>query len=402
MPNKKEMPSTGLLSIDLGAIQYNWLYLQKIICKGNARSSCAAVVKADAYGLGVKPVSLALVAVGCKDFFVATLDEGEELRKVLGVEPRIFVLGGVLHGFNEKEFGERWNDFNLIPVLYSASCIERWIMFCQQRNKTFPCVLKVDTGMHRLGVPAEELDTLFDRILHDKSEPALFAPVLLMSHLACADEPNNLFNQEQLLVFKRSVTTMQNYFPNTALSLSNSSGIFLGEDFHFDLCRPGIALYGGNPTIANKAFTKNPMSQVVKLSLPVMQCRRVQAGESVGYGKTFTAKKETHLATVFGGYADGVLRALSSLGYAWCSGVKVPIVGRVSMDSIVFDITGLDVEPDSIQFFESAQCLDNVASSAQTISYELLTSLGTRYKRQYISGKRNAASFDLSGIAHDK
>ncbi len=402
MSYKKEIPSTGLLTIDLSAIQYNWLFLRKIVCKTNADANCAAVVKANAYGLGVKPVALALVSVGCTDFFVSTLDEGEELRQILGAEPRIFVLGGIHHGFSKENFGGRWQEFNLIPVLYSISCIERWIMFCQQRAEAFPCVLKVDTGMHRLGVSIDELAIFIDRVGYGKSRFSLFNPVLLMSHLACADEPNNQFNREQLLAFQSAIEKVQNHFPDISLSLSNSSGVFLGESFHFDLCRPGIALYGGNPVAHHNAFKKNPMRQVVKLSLPVMQRRAIKPGESVGYGKTFTAQKTMRLATVFGGYADGVLRSLSNRGYAWCNGIKVPVVGRISMDSMVFDVTELAVQPSSIQVFESNHCLDTLADSAQTISYELLTNLGGRYQREYISGKASAATLGMRVAPRDK
>lgn len=395
MPYKKEIPSTGLLTIDLGAIQHNWLYLKKLIAEANASASCAAVVKANAYGLGVKPIALSLVEVGCKNFFVATLDEGEELRGVLGPKPRIFVLGGIHHGFTEKDFCRRWEALNLVPVLYSLECIERWMVFCRRCEKAFPCVLKVDTGMHRLGISSDELVMLLDKTGNKAGQLSLFNPVVLMSHLACADEPANLFNQEQLLNFRQAIKKMQVCFPSVELSLSNSSGVFLGDQFHFDLCRPGIALYGGNPVIQHKTLKENPMRQVVSLSLPVMQYRTISAGESVGYGKTFVAKKDTHLVTVFGGYADGIFRLLSNRAYGWCNGFKVPLVGRVSMDSITFDVTDLPARPDSIQIFETSQCLDALASAAKTISYELLTNLGVRYRREYINGSANAEVFNL-------
>lgn len=398
----KELSSTGLLTIDLGAIQYNWLYLKSKIQQANILAGCAAVIKADAYGLGVKPVALALMAVGCKEFFVATLDEGGELREVLGPEPAIFILGGIAHGFNKSEAGERWSNFNLTPVLYDIEHVYQWNLFCEQQHKACACVVKVDTGMHRFGLSIDELDNLLTDIDSDKKKFALFNPVLLMSHLACADDDKNTFNQEQLSIFRIAAKKIANCFPDINLSLSNSSGIFLSDQFHFDVCRPGIALFGGNPVGSHERVEKNPMRQVVSLSLPIMQYKTIKKGESVGYGHTFTADKEMQLAVVFGGYADGILRSLSSRGYAWCNGVSVPMIGRVSMDSIIFDITEINDKPGSVQLFSSSECLDALATSAGTISYELLTNLGSRYQRQYINGKIDGGAFGLTGGSHDK
>lgn len=397
-----ELSSTGLLTIDLAAIQYNWLYLKSKIQQANILAGCAAVIKADAYGLGVKPVALALLAVGCKEFFVATLDEGEELREILGAEPAIFILGGIAHGFNKSEVGERWTNFNLTPVLYDIEHVYQWNLFCEQQQRACACVLKIDTGMHRFGLSIDELDNLLTDIDSDKKKFALFKPVLLMSHLACADEDKNIFNQEQLTVFRIVAKKIVNYFPDINLSLSNSSGIFLSDQFHFDVCRPGIALFGGNPVGSHERVEKNPMRQVVALALPVMQYKTIKKGESLGYGHTFTADKDMQLAVVFGGYADGISRSLSSRGYAWCNGVSVPMVGRVSMDSIIFDITEINDKPDSVQLFKSSECLDALAAAAGTISYELLTNLGSRYQRQYINGKAGEGAFGLAGGSHDK
>lgn len=396
-----ELSSTGLLTIDLGAIQYNWLYLKSKVQQANILAGCAAVIKADAYGLGVKPVALALMAVGCKEFFVATLDEGEELREILGSEPAIFILGGTAHGFNKSEAGERWANLNLTPVLYDIAHVYQWSLFCEQQHRACACVLKVDTGMHRFGLSINELDVLLRDIDSDKKKFALFKPVLLMSHLACADDDKNTFNQEQLSVFRIAAKKIVNSFPDINLSLSNSSGIFLSDQFHFDMCRPGIALFGGNPLGSHARVKRNPMRQVVALTLPIMQIKKIKKGESVGYGHTFTACKEMQLAIVFGGYADGVSRSLSSRGYAWCNGVSVPIVGRVSMDSIIFDISEVNDKPDSVELFRSSDCLDTLAASADTISYELLTNLGGRYQRQYTGEKIDAGGFDLTGGGHD-
>jgi alanine racemase len=391
----KDLSSTGLLTIDLGAIQYNWLSLKNKIQKANASASCAAVTKANAYGLGIKPVASALMAVGCKEFFVATLNEAEELRKILGSKPTIFVLGGVIHGFNQGEAGERWVKFDLTPVLYDIEHAYKWLAFCKQKNKAYACALKVDTGMHRLGLSIDDVDKLLVNLAADKSNFSLFKPVLLMSHLACADDNENPLNQQQLSVFRLAAKKITNYFPSINLSLSNSSGIFIDNQFHFDLCRPGIALYGGSPVSSHAGIEKNPMKQVASLSLPIMQIKTIRKGQSVGYGHTFTADKDMQLAVVFGGYADGILRALSSRGFAWCNGISIPMVGRVSMDSIFFDVSEIKERPDCVQIFNNNQCLDSLATSAGTISYEILTSLGGRYQRQYINQKSAEDAFDF-------
>jgi alanine racemase len=397
----KELSSTGLLTIDLGAIQYNWLYLKNKIQKANASARCAAVTKANAYGLDIVQVAPALMAVGCKEFFVATLNEAEELRKILGTKPNIFVLGGIIHGFNQGEAGERWSKFDLVPVIYDIEHIYKWLAFCKQQNKAYACALKVDTGMHRLGLSMDEIDKVLADIDANKNKFALFKPMVLMSHLACADDSENVLNQQQLSVFRLAAKKITNYFPGVSLSLSNSSAIFLDNQFHFDLCRPGIALYGGSPVSSHAAIGKNPMKQVASLSLPIMQIKMIKKGQSVGYGHTYTANKDMQLAVVFGGYADGILRSLSGRGFAWCNGVSIPMVGRVSMDSIFFDVTELNEKPDSVQIFNSNECLDSLAASAGTISYEILTSLGSRYQRQYINKKTAEDAFDILDASYD-
>jgi alanine racemase len=397
----KDLSSTGLLTIDLGAIQSNWLSLKNNIQRANRSARCAAVTKANAYGLGIKPVALSLAAVGCEEFFVATLNEGEELRVILGAKPAIYVLGGILHGFNQRESGERWTQFNLIPVLYGAEHVQQWLAFCENQQQACACALKVDTGMNRLGLSAAELDQLLGAIDTDKLKFVRFKPVVLMSHLACANDNKSAFNGQQLAAFNLAAKKMVNYFPHIRLSLSNSSGIFLGSQFHLDLCRPGIALYGGNPAGSHAGVECNPMQQVVSLSLPVMQHKVIKKGESIGYGQTFTAEKETQVAVVFGGYADGILRSLSNRGFAWCNDVFVPMIGRVSMDSVCFDVTGLDHRPDSVQLFKGNDCLDLLALAAGTIGYEILTSLGSRYQRQYINTSADDG-YKILGACYDK
>lgn len=399
--SSKKLSSTGLLTIDLEAIQSNWLTLKNKIQQTNPKAHCAAVVKADAYGLGVKPVALALMSVGCDVFFVATLNEGEELRDILGPTPIIVVLGGLSHGFARGDSGESWIHFDLTPVLFDKAHIDQWLNFCNSHNKAYACILKVDTGMHRFGLSENEFDQLLREIDSNKGQFSLFNPILLMSHLACADESDNAFNQEQLSIFRVVAKKMSHFFPDISLSLCNSSGIFLGDLFHFDMCRPGIALYGGNPARSHVDVESNPMRQVVSLSLPIMQHRTLHKGESAGYGQAVVANEKMHIAIVFGGYADGILRYLSNSGYAWCNGVAVPVVGRVSMDSIMFDVTALDDKPDSVQLFKGGECLDVFALSADTISYEILTSLGNRYQREYLGNSNEGGVMSASVSSND-
>lgn len=366
------MVSTGLLRIDLAAVSANWTLISQYINHSTAGAECAAVVKADAYGLGVVPVVEALRSVGCQRFFVATLNEAVELREAVGTDVSIIVLGGLSHGLSDE-----WSLHRLTPVLFDLAHIHQWLAYCRSKGKRLPCVIKVDTGMHRLGILPEQVDSL---LLSPGVEQQLL-PEMLMSHLACADESGHTLNALQLSCFKSVAQKIKTVYPGIGLSLSNSSGIFLGGDFHFDVCRPGAALYGVNPT----PHQLSPVKSVVSLSLPVMQSRTINSGESVGYGATFVAHRETRLVTVFGGYGDGLLRAISNQGYGWYSGVKVPIAGRVSMDSIIFDVTDVHKQSDCIEILNDIQGVDDIAKYAGTIGYEVLTSLGSRYRREYIN-----------------
>jgi alanine racemase len=364
--------STGRLLINLDSLVSNWLKLSSRLNGFNSQAHCAAVVKANAYGLGVAPIALALRQAGCQHLFVASLDEAVELRELLGDDEQfIYVLSGLAHGC-----GSEWLAHNLIPVLSDYAHCDLWYQYCQRAEKALPCVIKVDTGMHRLGLNVKELSSFLDKRVY----AGQMGVRMLMSHLACADDKAHSLNRKQLEVFSSALSEIKSYYPQALASLANSSGIFLGEQFHFDMARPGSALYGVNPTPGEV----NPMSPVVELSLPVIQLRTLSVGETVGYGATFEVTRETRVATVFGGYADGLLRCLSNVGYGYCNGIKVPIVGRVSMDSMAFDVTDLDFDPDYIHVLNDIQGVDELAAYANTIGYEVLTSLGTRYKRQYI------------------
>lgn len=371
MSMKKTMPSTGVLTIDLAAIAANWSYLNHHI---GDDCCCAAVVKANAYGLGIAPVAQCLWNAGCRVFFVATTEEAKELRECLAHEYQIIVLGGLAHD-NSDTCSDIWSRYQLVPMLFSVEDIERWGHFCLSTQQVLPSVIKVDTGMHRLGVQPQE----FERLLNcGRLQTA--NPICIMSHLACADQPEHPMNSEQAVCFERLVTQCRALLPDMQFSLCNSAGVFLDPSLHFDIVRPGIALYGGNPSVGD-----NPMRAVVQITLPIMQIKTISEGESVGYGAEFTANKETRIGIVFGGYADGLLRSLSNVGFAFCNGVKVPLIGRVSMDSMVFDLSEVgDTDLSCVELFGEEQSLDDVATSAGTIAYELLTSLGARYSRCYL------------------
>lgn len=365
-------PHEGLLRVDLGAIGDNY----GVLCRQLAATSrCGAVVKADAYGLGMDRVAPALYRRGCRDFFVATQAEGESLRTLLGDEVTIVVLTGVRAGF-ETACAEA----GLIPTLFTPQQVRAWVDSCSESGIAAPCALKVDTGMTRLGMSEEEFNTLL-------ADPGLLRAAnvrMLMSHLACADEPRHPQNQLQLDNFRRAGARLRQQLPDVSLSLSNSSGIFLGQEYHFDVARPGCALYGVNPM----PEAASPVSAVVELTLPVVQKRLVSRACQVGYGATQSVEPGTWLAVARGGYADGILRAQGGRGYGWACGQRLPMVGRVSMDSATYDISALaPAERDaleSIQVLNRHLTVDEVAQYAGTIGYEILTSLGNRYFRRYL------------------
>lgn len=360
--------STGILTIDLTAIQSNWLYVSSRLREG---AECAAAVKANAYGVGAVEVTKALYAVGCRYFYVVTLHEAVELRNALPSDAVVYVLGGV-----PDDMDDVFVDFNLIPVLYSRMAVGQWLSFCERRKQVFPCALKLNTGMTRLGLDASELDQLLSTSINI----AYLNPVLMMSHLACADEPTHPLNGEQLGRFSSAVTKIKTLFPKIKASLANSSGTFLGDAYHFDMVRIGAALYGINP----QAGTPNPLASVIHLKLPVLQIRTTERPESVGYGATASVTSGARLAVVAGGYADGIHRSLGLAPKGQIDGVDLKAVGRVSMDSCVFDITSIEGEPSYIEVINDRLSLDYLMSINKTLGYEVLTSLGDRYQRRYI------------------
>ncbi|MFG1343721.1 alanine racemase [Xanthobacter autotrophicus DSM 431] len=356
----------GILTIDLAAIVANWRALV-----GHAPSAeCAAVLKADAYGLDAARVAPALAAAGCRTFFVAHLDEGIALRRILPGGARIAVLHGPMPG-TEGEFPAH----TLLPVLNSTEQVRDYARLAGTMGRRLPAILQSDTGMARLGLSRGELDALvnggglsgLDLVLH-------------MSHLACADSPGNPANPAQLHDFTAACARL----PGVPASLSASSGIFLGPDYHFDLVRPGAALYG----IAPQAGAPNPLKLAIRLQGRVVQLREVPAATAIGYGHTAHTTERTHLATIGIGYADGFLRSLSNRGAGWFRGVRLPIVGRVSMDSVILDASALPAGAlhagDLVDFIGPDQDLDAIARDAGTIGYEILTSLGARYPRRHL------------------
>ncbi len=370
----------AILEIDLGALGANYENLRQ----RSAPAECAAVVKADAYGLGAARVGPKLAAMGCRTFFVAHLAEGIALRRALGPGPSVYVLNGPL-----PETDSDFLAHDLTPVLNSPQQLEQWRRAAG--DKSLAAALHIDTGMARLGLTANEAGELAAGPRRGTERLAGLDLQFIISHLACADQPGHALNRAQRQSFESHLAAL----PPARGSLANSSGIFLGPAYHFDLVRPGIALYGGNPT-PDRA---NPMAEVVRLRGRIIQVREIDTPESVGYGATYRAAGPRRIATVPVGYADGYLRALSGQGVANIAGISVPIVGRVSMDLITLDVTAAPreaIHPGALVDLigGAGPSLDDVAANAGTIGYEILTALGGRYHRRYLDGAEEDQGHD--------
>lgn len=364
----------AVLTVDLVALASNWRTLRDIA----AGAECAAVVKADGYGTGLEPSGTALWQAGARTFFVAHPDEGRRLRAVLP-EATIYVLNGLPPGA-----APALADAVLRPVLGSLAEIEEWAGFCRGRAP-LPAALHVDTGMNRLGLAAGEAETLVER----GDLLTAFSPALIMSHLACADMPDHPLNRLQLERFRQ----FRALFPGLPASLANSAGILAGPAYHFDLVRPGIALYG-----AESVERRPPLAPVATLAARVIQVRDAQAGETVGYGATRSLAHDSRIAILSIGYADGYLRAAGSADWRQgasvaFSGRRAPLLGRVSMDLVAVDVTDIPrVERgEHAEMFGPTILVDEVARAAGTIGYELLTGLGSRYARHYVGGPARLA-----------
>ena len=364
--------ATGVLTVDLDAIVANWRKLEKTAVP----AECAAVIKADAYGCGADPVARALAAAGCKTFFVATLDEARIARGALP-SAAIYVLDGFL-----QNCGDIYAKLDAKPVIGDLNELAEWDVFCRRSGWQGGAAIHIDTGMNRLGLTISEAQGIVPRI--NAGDHGI---TLVMSHLACAEALHNPLNARQLANFRE----IASLFSGVPASLSNSSGIFLGPQFQFDLVRPGAGLYGINPT----PEADNPMQPVVDVKARILHIRNVEKGETVGYGATWTARRPTRLAIISAGYADGYFRAGGSSdgtrgAEVVVSGRRCPIAGRISMDLMGVDIT--DVEKNAarrghmVTLIGEGITVDELAHHFGTIGYEVLTSLGRRYARIYKGG----------------
>ncbi len=356
----------AILRIDLQALRANYQILKTQL--GSA--ACGAAVKADAYGLGAAEAAPALYLEGCRHFFVAHLEEGIVLRPLLPADAMIIVMHGSPVGCEADLLAN-----GLTPVLNSLQQIAAWNALATDKQTRLPAFVQFDTGMARMGLSPAEVDVL-------RAEPQRFATIdvlYVMSHLVSAEDQVNPVNREQLEKFR----ALRALFPAAKATLANSSGIFLGKDFHFDLARPGAALYGVAP-VAGQA---NPMRAVAHLQGRIIQTRDIPADTGVGYGSTWRSSRPSRIATVAVGYADGWLRSLSNRGTVQIAGHDVAMVGNVSMDTITLDVTGLPddilAEGALVDLLSDQLTVDRVASAARTIGYEILTSLGHRYARVY-------------------
>ena len=359
------MTTTCTLTVDLGAVAHNYNLLKSKVGPG---CRVAGVVKADAYGIGMEKVWAALENQGCPFYFVATVDEALRLRAL--TQKPIGVFNGIFADAADETIRH-----NLIPVLNSLHAIDEWRGLAARHGIPLPVILHFDTGMNRLGLGAEDTATLLAEA--DRLEG--LKPQIVMSHFSCADEEGHAATPRQYERF----AALAAKFPNVVASLANSSGIFGAARFHFGMVRPGMALYGLNPV----PESENPMKPVAALEAQILQVRRARKGETVGYGASHTLEKDTQLATVGLGYADGFLRSLSGTGKLFYKGKPCSIIGRVSMDLTVIDMEGQSPNPgEMVEVLGPHQSADDLATAAGTIGYEVLTSLGKRYRPVYKTG----------------
>jgi len=364
--------TTGVLIVNLDAIVANWKKLEKTAVP----AECAAVVKANAYGLGAEPVCRALAAAGCKTFFVATLDEARVVRATLP-QATIYVLDGFF-----QNTGDAYAKFDCKPVIGDLNELAEWDVFCRRSGWSGGAAIHIDTGMNRLGLTVGEAQGIIPRI--NAGDHGI---KLVMSHLVCAELLNNPTNARQLAAFRE----IASLFSGVPASLANSSGIYLGPQFQFDLVRPGAALYGVNPT----PEADNPMQTVAEVKARIVQIRTIERGETVGYGGTWTARRPTRLAILAAGYADGYFRAASANdgtrgAEVLVAGKRCPVAGRISMDLVAVDVTDLPANAARrghlVTLLGEGITVDELAHHFGTIGYEVLTSLGARYARIYKGG----------------
>jgi alanine racemase len=361
--------ASGVLTVDLDALVANWRKLEKAAVP----AECSAVIKANAYGCGIVPVAQALAKAGCTTFFVATVDEAAAARAAVP-SAALYVLNGFI-----QNTGDAYARTDARPVIGDLNELAEWDVFCRRTGWAGGASIHIDTGMQRLGLTIAEAQGLIPRI--NAGDHGIS---LVMSHLACAESLNHPMNARQLAVFREIASS----FSGVPASLSNSSGIFLGGPFQFDMVRPGAALYGINPT----PEADNPMLPVVDVKARIVQIRDIERGESVGYGGNWTARRPTKLAIVSAGYADGYFRIGSSSdgtrgAEVIAAGKRCPVAGRISMDLMAVDVT--DLEKNAVRrghmvtLIGEGITVDELAHHFGTIGYEVLTSLGARYARVY-------------------
>lgn len=367
------LSARSVLTINLDAVRANWAKLNQ----ASGRAECAGMIKADAYGLGLEPIMRTLASEGCRTYFVATIDEGRRARLV---QPGavIYVLDGLLPGAEPNYTG-----FDLRPTLSSLAEVRDWAAYSRARGRRLPAALHIDTGLNRMGLTEAEIEAAI-------AEPQLFESfelTLVLSHLACADTPSNPMNEMQ----RQRFDVLRAKLPPAPASLGNTAATFTGAQFHYDLVRPGIGLYGGRA----REDQPNPMRPVVTCAARILQVRELAPGASIGYGATYRVRRPSRIATLGLGYADGFLRGLSvadgeagTMGYIGPH--PVPIVGRVSMDFITVDVTDVP-EPLArrgawVEVMGERITVDDLTDKAGTIGYELLTRLGQRVHRVYEGG----------------
>ena len=363
--------ATGTITIDLGQIGANW----KALAAKVAPAACGAVVKANAYGLGAERVMPALMRAGCTTFFIATPDEAEAARK-FAPTAEIYALDGLV-GNSAAVFAR----LGVKPVLSTLDDVVAWSALCRARGEKLSAALHIDTGLNRLGLPARD-------VRHLAADPSMMAGIkldLVMSHLASADNPRDPKNRDQLLAFE----TLSALFPGVPRSLAASDGLMLGPAYHFDLVRPGYALYGGQASQMAPA----PVKSAVTVTARILSVADVAPGETVGYSATWRAKRPSRIATIAAGYADGIPRTASAPdgrpgGHVMITGHLAPLVGRVSMDLITVDVTDLPEGAAMPGEFAKLVCdelsIEDAGFSAGTIGYEILTRLGPRFPRLYL------------------
>ncbi len=369
--NEVRPEASGRLTIDLAALRANYRKLASLA----SDAECAGVIKANAYGTGSEAVARALSQEGCKSFFVATIGEALRVRSILA-DVSVYVLDGL-----PPDCADLFAAQSLRPVLGSIAEIEDWAAYCQHCRTRLPAAVHIDTGMNRLGLSARDVKAIAGR----QELFTAFELSLVMSHLACADDPDSPMTEAQRVAFDE----LKSMLPSAPASLANSAGILSGPSYHYDLVRAGVALYGG----LARSGQANPMQPVVSLHGRIAQIRHLEKGETIGYGATYKAKASMTIATVSLGYADGFSRLLSASDHdsgatAYIGDYAAPLVGRVSMDLITLDVTHIPADLVSrgafVELIGPHIGVDHIADLAQTIGYEVLTSLGTRTERVYV------------------